>query len=584
MEKKKLLITTANESSWMTDRPVIFLGEWCRLFSRRHKWKNLDSIVVQWHWANRDKFKKDSIYLNNLNETVLNHLYQKLNSFHKVRYSKRYWRIIVGGWLKNYISVLWDRWETIRYFGNLKIKCETIVPKSNYNILVPRDYSHASILMSKSDEWNYFIYTQILKYQNHKNINLVKKDILFKKENRLLITSKKTISYNLILMIDKIIRKLTNKHSYKCVFFRPYLSKQFLLKLFFKTKQTPTIYSDFELEISYNNQPKFIRPQFKKKLGSNIFEQFLFECLFRDMPKVYLEGYDKITKYCKSLPKSNLIYTANAHFSNEVFKTWTAEQINNDGKLILGNHGGGIKVRDDFRHEEKICDKKIVWHKEYDLKHNRLSPNKLIERNIKNKKGDQIILVGLEYSRYSNSFSYGPISSLIIKDFDQKINFIKMLNQKTKLNLRIRPYPDKEWSLKDRYVKLFGKKILSTKKKLLQEYEISKLIICTYPQTTFSEAMYSGVPTILLFTEKYWDFHPVFNDVIFELKKNKIIHTDSKKAAQHVNNISHNPEIWWNNSKTIKARKKYLYACCLVSDDPLLEWANYFNKMLGSKN
>jgi hypothetical protein len=154
--------------------------------------------------------------------------------------------------------------------------------------------------MSKSDEWNYFIYTQILKYQNHKNINLVKKDILFKKENRLLITSKKTISYNLILMIDKIIRKLTNKHSYKCVFFRPYLSKQFLLKLFFKTKQTPTIYSDFELEISYNNQPKFIRPQFKKKLGSNIFEQFLFECLFRDMPKVYLEGYDKITKYCKS--------------------------------------------------------------------------------------------------------------------------------------------------------------------------------------------------------------------------------------------------------------------------------------------
>jgi putative transferase (TIGR04331 family) len=159
-----------------------------------------------------------------------------------------------------------------------------------------------------------------------------------------------------------------------------------------------------------------------------------------------------------------------------------------------------------------------------------------------------------------------------------------MLNQKTKLNLRIRPYPDKEWSLKDRYVKLFGKKILSTKKKLLQEYEISKLIICTYPQTTFSEAMYSGVPTILLFTEKYWDFHPVFNDVIFELKKNKIIHTDSKKAAQHVNNISHNPEIWWNNSKTIKARKKYLYACCLVSDDPLLEWANYFNKMLGSKN
>ena len=41
----RYLITTADESTWKFDRPVIFLGEWCRIYDRRHIWEDMDAIV-----------------------------------------------------------------------------------------------------------------------------------------------------------------------------------------------------------------------------------------------------------------------------------------------------------------------------------------------------------------------------------------------------------------------------------------------------------------------------------------------------------------------------------------------------------
>ena len=46
-KKKYYLITSSDESTWKFDRPVIFLGEWCRLETRKHIWKKMDAIVAK---------------------------------------------------------------------------------------------------------------------------------------------------------------------------------------------------------------------------------------------------------------------------------------------------------------------------------------------------------------------------------------------------------------------------------------------------------------------------------------------------------------------------------------------------------
>ena len=56
----RYLITTADERTWKFDRPVIFLGEWCCLYNRKHIWQNMDAIVAKPYGLSQNQ--KDSDY------------------------------------------------------------------------------------------------------------------------------------------------------------------------------------------------------------------------------------------------------------------------------------------------------------------------------------------------------------------------------------------------------------------------------------------------------------------------------------------------------------------------------------------
>ena len=59
---KRLLVTTALEETWPTDgQPILFLGEWCKLFDRKHVWEKLDYTLATYHWDDRDKLYQDTI-------------------------------------------------------------------------------------------------------------------------------------------------------------------------------------------------------------------------------------------------------------------------------------------------------------------------------------------------------------------------------------------------------------------------------------------------------------------------------------------------------------------------------------------
>ena len=43
----RYLITTADERTWKFDQPAIFLGEWCKLYDRKHIWLKMNAIVAE---------------------------------------------------------------------------------------------------------------------------------------------------------------------------------------------------------------------------------------------------------------------------------------------------------------------------------------------------------------------------------------------------------------------------------------------------------------------------------------------------------------------------------------------------------
>ena len=54
--KELFLVTTGLEDTWPdSDQSILFLGEWCRLYSQKHRWVNIDAEVVPYHWDDRNK-------------------------------------------------------------------------------------------------------------------------------------------------------------------------------------------------------------------------------------------------------------------------------------------------------------------------------------------------------------------------------------------------------------------------------------------------------------------------------------------------------------------------------------------------
>ena len=68
------LATTPNQKYWNNNEKIIFLGEWCKLYSQKEKWDKLDYQTFPHHWENRDEFYRDLSYTKSLYEKYLKQL------------------------------------------------------------------------------------------------------------------------------------------------------------------------------------------------------------------------------------------------------------------------------------------------------------------------------------------------------------------------------------------------------------------------------------------------------------------------------------------------------------------------------
>ena len=67
---RKVLVTTALEETWpdTPETPVLFLGEWCRLYSRKERWQAMKAEVLPYHWDDRQKLYQDYLYISQFYE------------------------------------------------------------------------------------------------------------------------------------------------------------------------------------------------------------------------------------------------------------------------------------------------------------------------------------------------------------------------------------------------------------------------------------------------------------------------------------------------------------------------------------
>ena len=577
MIHNKVLVTTAMLETWGTDRNLLFLGEWCKPYYLKSNYEARHYSTVRYHWNDSEKLRRDHDYLSDLNERVLVGLKKSLNDLHNVSYSLRYWRIILGPWLLTYISILWDRWENLRIAFEEENFSSTTTVLFDEKKLVPVDYDDF-VRHFLSDVWNHHIFSEIIKflYKDSININSVTYDGVY--PSRANAIDKKSLKEKLITTVDSLFGRIQKK--YNVIFVSSYFSLPALSQLSLRLKQLPRIHSQFLKKINvpdYSDQKRSIKVNIE---AANLFEKYLENSIVKQIPIAYVEGYEIYKQEIDKINcEGNIIFTANAHLRNDIFNAWCAREVEKGRKLIISQHGGGIKSEMTvFRHQEKISDKMVVWHQPLEDKHVRLSPNKLVNLKVDHSTSSELTVVGYEPKLYTYRTQSGPMGSGIYEDYIQKLEFSKYLSPNVSKNIRVRSsaYGPGYFNSLHRYKDDLGEDKISTHKTLREAFEHSKIIVCTYPQTTLSEAMNSGVPTILLYTEHLWPLDPNFKSLLDNLVDNKIVFSCPKEAAEHVNKIWTNPGEWWGSTKVLQARENFFDMCGRVHKDWLDEWVLFF--------
>ena len=558
MSEKVILVTTGLKLYEPSDS-VLFLGDWCLQFEDELPVKH---VVKKHRWVDRKKFESDYNTLADKYKTILPILACMLNERLSTKHPIEFWEIIIGPWLHTFISVLIERVGNISDIKTDNVEYITFDIDKESSIKL--GYTESVRHMCFSDIYNHNIYIDAIKYLQPENITIQKATKIKVADSRPhLISNRKSKTPEYVFKIARVFDRMLQffeTDEKRIVIYESGLDHFSNFLLSYLKASSHRFYFEFRRSRLEEREVTRKSPIFDNASKTS-FNSFIVQMCWKYMPVNYLEDFSKIYETVMRIPKSKMVYTSNAHFHNDIFKTWLAHQKTyNDSKIVISSHGGALRSKYEvLNYEENISDAKVVWHTEYHLKHKQLPPNKSI-RNAKYKGGSYIGIIGVEFPVYTYRIQSSTASSLTLLDVEQKILLIKLISDNHAAEIRYRPYPDSGWQVADRLTRACN--IIIDGRRSLSKFILNaSLVICTYPQTTFFEAMHSGTPTILIYKSTFWEVDEHFIGVVNQLIESNIIFDCPHRAADHIKSIHSNPLLWWESPSVQRARNSFSETC-----------------------
>ena len=270
-------------------------------------------------------------------------------------------------------------------------------------------------------------------------------------------------------------------------------------------------------------------------------------------------------------------------YLNDNFKIYVAEAKKFGSRYIQVRHGGGLTLKfDPYNYFfEKVCDKIVRWdntEKKEKIFVN-LSPTlPLIKFKKNNVNGEDCSIIFVEIYKYVAKFLTGETPNQSMDFFNELTNFVSGLDPEIRSKIKFRSKGKFSYNSEKRFSETFGKESIdkiSSNNPFKNTILNSKLIILTYPETAFSEAMYSNTPTILIIKKNHWQFSKSALDTLNILKENKIAFDDFEEAKIHINNHWKDIDRWWSGENVQSARKIFLKNFFYVKPNWYKEWSDY---------
>ena len=540
-----------------------YLGSWCLGGDQDIVNSIKKEEITPYHWDSHLKFKKDFPFLKDIYERKLIDCAHSLNRIHNLDRDIKYWRVIVGPWLRFFIDALFDRYECISKANNCYKDSNYLLHEYDADIST-RDFPDFYDCLT-SDAWNEIIFSECIKWQN---IPYENSGVSIKRQPKQ--PNNKTITNSFIIKCIKTYQYFISRFARKITIISSNISLFNLMKLDFSLRNLPFIKS-FDLEINKRNINYKDRNLLQFSEADQGFEKFLNEQISKNMPKIYIESFEEFKiKALKYFPKeTDVIYTANAYQSDEAFKFWAAEKCQSGSKLFIGQHGGTFGLsffNQTEEHQLNIADTFISWGWNSEFFDNivslpsiKLKGNNSIHPLQRNDGNFMHILGGVP--RYFYNYFSMPIAGQYINYIDDQIIFLNELDKNNLKKVKIREDASAikwGWNVRNILKKNgFAGNIISTKESVIKQLNNSALCICTHNGTVPIETLALNFPTIIFWDAKLYEIRPEARQYISILKDAGIFYDCPKLAAKKINSISNDISSWWLQSSVQKAR--YLF-------------------------
>ena len=582
-KEKRYLITTADERTWKFDRPVIFLGEWCRLYDRKHVWQHMDAIVASPYGLGMKKKDADYAEVRILEEKFLAVLCDTLNKHHGTRHEARFWRIFLGHWIRRYVEVMLNRVNTLEQCLHTHLVSGTTVYANDQYALATLD-SYSSFYAYNDDRWNNLLNVRILNLLSPGSFPIEAiegcESIGFRC-NELVTTPtlKRTFFKWSRHQAGKLLSGLARDSDIFII--NSYLPKKVEIKLQLDLSQCPQLWTSPKLEIIEKFDSalrRMLARQFTSQSENNL-ENILSLMLFELLPLCFLEGFVNLNKLVKKQPwpkSPKLIFTSNNFDTDEVFKLWAATKAEVGSKYFTGQHGNayGTNRYTNPTIEEATADKFLTWGWSDGLpQHTPAFIFKTAGRRIQNNnpRGELLLIEASLNCRIctwditTESFNY----------FSDQQNFVNELAITPKQNLVIRLKADRRfynWNEDARWQEFDpALKIDKGDAPITDLIARSRLVVHSYDSTGILETMSQNIPTLAFWQDGLDHIRDSAKPYYQILVDVGIVHLSPESVAQKVNEVWDEVEYWWAQTAVQVARKQFCDRYARTSENPVRE-------------
>ncbi len=576
------LATTAVQEFWDKKKGKIFIsGEWCRLYKENY---NVELKCLPYQWDDYEKVYKAQIYCAKIFESTIVSLTSSLNAYLGLDKEEKYYRILLGSWLIQFIHQAYDKEQILKLANKSGATYTWTLNRDQY--YYPFDYLDFSSKM-ENDLYQLQMYSQIARYVKFKNFS---KRIKNKLKNEKNLTFKKNSNFKSSLngFLKLIFFYFPNKLLYKkrVIIVNPYFKRHTLwFKSILLLKSLGRIlFDDFKYYLNIKNKNIDEKFRTNSKLSGDSFEEWISEFAIQNIPQCYLEYHHEYVRLINNkYPKSgDFFLTFNDLNCNVPFQFFLA--INYKKHIFgSGQHGNGYGV--DKRNEHEIREREISnIYFTYGWKDSKqtipLAMPKLINRNLIISK--EILFLTSCRHRYLIRFFSGPTSTKNLKDHvENPLQFLRSFKNRKYLVIRHHPgHNIRKWNNRERIKSEFPDLKEDMNNKFYKTLESCSVYVADHFGTTFLEAMQSNVPCVIFLNKNSYKFRSELIPHINDLEKQKIIFYDPVIASNHLDNVINNLNKWWNNQSLQEVRRNFCKQYAYTSNSWIDEWINQFYNIL----